>query len=144
MISLSYLNPVLNQTKSRTKYQSLGLTLLNARSSYYYYYQSCESDVIIQTDIGHKHTQCIINIALLPRQGVVTETLSLKKHIIWVILTSLQKLNLIIEGFIWAIRNYESTIEDESRWSPKARGCAVQRKLDWGQRFYHLSVCCLT
>ena len=33
MISHSYPNPVLNQTKSRTKYQSLGLTLLNARSS---------------------------------------------------------------------------------------------------------------
>ena len=33
MISHSYDNPVLNRTKSRTKYQSLGLTLLNARSS---------------------------------------------------------------------------------------------------------------
>ena len=34
MISLSYPNPVLNRTKSRTKYQSLGLTLLNDRSSF--------------------------------------------------------------------------------------------------------------
>ena len=33
MISHSYPNPVLSQTKSWTKYQSLGLTLLNARSS---------------------------------------------------------------------------------------------------------------
>ena len=34
MISHSYPNPVLNRTESRTKYQSLGLTLLNARSSF--------------------------------------------------------------------------------------------------------------
>ena len=34
MISLTNPNPVLNCTLSRTKYQSMGLTLLNVRSSY--------------------------------------------------------------------------------------------------------------
>ena len=34
-ISLSYPNPVMNQTKSRSKYPSLGLTLLNARSNFH-------------------------------------------------------------------------------------------------------------
>ena len=35
-ISLSYSDYVLNRTKLRSKYQSLGLTLLNARSSFIY------------------------------------------------------------------------------------------------------------
>ena len=34
LVSLTHPNPVLNRTKSRSKYQSLGLTLLNARSSW--------------------------------------------------------------------------------------------------------------
>ena len=36
-VSLSHPGSVLAQTYSRTKYQSLGLTLLNARSSLFYY-----------------------------------------------------------------------------------------------------------
>ena len=36
-VNLTHTSPVLNRTLSRTKYQSLGLTLLNARSSFFFF-----------------------------------------------------------------------------------------------------------
>ena len=54
LISLSYPNPVLNRTKSRTKYQSVGLTLLNARSSFIFILSSTRLTRNIMSIKPHK------------------------------------------------------------------------------------------
>ena len=71
-------------------------------------HEFCEADVIIQTLVTNS-AQCIINNALLPwpRQGVVTEMLSLKYTFMWVIL-----ILSLMNGEWWTSMIYQK----QQRW----------------------------
>ena len=130
-ISLSYPNPVLNQTKSRTKYQSLGLTLLNARSS-----QNQQMGVSQPwgKSPGQNASQegdlCPIKLCDVPQDlGNNTQ----KKNI-----------SLVWSGVFEQFKNPESTVwcalalEQGSRSLALLGGqtMAIQRSKDWGFRIF--------